>query len=101
MLFTCYPKMEYCQFFFFTEYYDSLPVNTMTLLQRCCDITIQSCSETVAMETSDDVAKTMSLQRPIKRRRNETLQQRRFCNVIRHFHCNYMATSERRQMTTP
>ena len=36
----------------------------------------------VAMETSNDVAKTMSLQCLIKRRCNKTLQQRRFCNVV-------------------
>ena len=34
------------------------------------------------MKTSDDVAKTMSLQRLIKRRHNEMLQLRRFYNVI-------------------
>ena len=42
----------------------------------------------VAMKTSDDVAKTTSLQRLIKRRHNEMLQLRRFYNVI--------ATSQRR-----
>ena len=50
-----------------------------------------------AMEKSGDVAKTTSFQRLIKRRHNETLQQRRSCNVIWRFHCNYMATSERRR----
>ena len=49
------------------------------------------------METSDDVAKTTSLQRLIMPSLNETLQWRRFCNVVRHFHRNSMATSERRQ----
>ena len=29
---------------------------------------------------------------------NETLQRRRFWNVVRRFHRNYMATSERRQI---
>ena len=58
------------------------------------------CRHIVAMETSDGVAKTMSFQRLIKRRHNETLQQRRFCNVIWRFYCNYMATSERRWIAT-
>ena len=52
----------------------------------------------VAMEMSDDVAKTKSLKRLIKRRHNETLQWRRFCNVFWRFHRNYMATSARRRI---
>ena len=31
---------------------------------------------------------------------NETLQRRRFCNVARHFHRNYMVTSEQRWIAT-
>ena len=31
---------------------------------------------------------------------NKTLQRRRFCNVVRSFHRNYMATSERRWTVT-
>ena len=31
---------------------------------------------------------------------NKTLQRRRFCNVVRRFHRNYMATSERRWIAT-
>ena len=54
----------------------------------------------VAMETSDDVAKTTSLQRLIITSLHETLQRRRFCNVIRRFHRNYMATSEWRWIAT-
>ena len=46
----------------------------------------------VAMETSDDVAKSTSLQRLFKRRDIETLQRHCFCNVIWQFHYNYMAT---------
>ena len=52
------------------------------------------------METSDDVVKTTSLQRLIMTSLNETLQRRHFCNVIRRFHRNYMATSERRRIAT-
>ena len=47
------------------------------------------------METSDEAAKTASLQRLTMASPNETLQQCRFCNVIRRFHRNYMAMSER------
>ena len=52
----------------------------------------------VAMETSEDVAKIKSLKRLINRRHNETLQWRRFCNVVWRFHRNYMATSARRRI---
>ena len=60
----------------------SNPVDTMTSLQHCCDVAIQRYRYIVAMETSDDVAKTTSLQRLNKRRHDETLQRCRFCNVI-------------------
>ena len=62
-----------------------------TLLWRC---------HIVAMETSDDVAKTTSLRRFIVRRHNETLQWRRFCNVVWNFNRNDIATSDRRQRVT-
>ena len=52
------------------------------------------------METPDDVAKTMPLQRLIITSFKETLQRRRFCNVVRRFHSNYMVTSERRWIAT-
>ena len=48
------------------------------------------------METLDGLAKTTSLQRLIMGSVNETLQRRRFSNVVRRFHRNYMAMSERR-----
>ena len=48
------------------------------------------------MEASDEAAKTMSLQRLVMTSPNETLQRRCFCNVVRHFHWNYIATSEQR-----
>ena len=70
-----------------------------TLLRRCYPTSLWR-RHIVAMETSDDIVKTTSLQRLIKRRRNETLQRRRFCNIIWRFHCNYMATSEQRRMVT-
>ena len=54
----------------------------------------------VAMETSNNVAKTTSLQRLIKRRHNETLQLCLFCNVIWRFHCIFVAASERRWIAT-
>ena len=53
------------------------------------------------METSDNVTKSMSLQRLIMKSLNETLLRRRFCNVVRRFHGKYMATSERRWIATP
>ena len=52
------------------------------------------------METSDDVAKTTWLQRLIMTSLYETLKRRRFCNVVRRFHRNYMVTSERRWIAT-
>ena len=52
------------------------------------------------METSDGFAKTTSLQRLNMTSLNETLQQRRFCNVVRRFHRNNMAISERRWIAT-
>ena len=41
-----------------------------------------------------------SLQRLIMTSLYETLQRRSFCNIVRHFHRNYMATSERRWIVT-
>ena len=55
----------------------------------------------VAMETSDDVAKTTSLQRLTRRRQNEMLQRRHSCNFVWPFHRSYMETLERRQIATP
>ena len=52
------------------------------------------------METSDNIAKTTSLQRLIMTSLNKTLQRRRFCNVIRRFHRSYMVTSEWRRIVT-
>ena len=52
------------------------------------------------METSDDVAKKTSLQRLNMTSLNKMLQQRRFCDVLRRFHRNYMATSEPRWIAT-
>ena len=49
----------------------------------------------VAMETSDGVGKTTSLQRLNMTSLNETLQ-----NVLRHFHQSNMAMSERRSTAT-
>ena len=49
---------------------------------------------------SDDVAKTTSLQRLIMTSFYEMLQQRRFCNVVRRFHRNYMTQPERRWIAT-
>ena len=54
----------------------------------------------VAIETSDDVTKTTSLQRLIMTSLNVTLQRRRFCNVVWHFHRRYMSTSGRRWIVT-
>ena len=53
----------------------------MTSLQRYCDVAIQR-RHIVAIETLNDVAKTTSLQRLIKRSHNEMLQRRHFCSVI-------------------
>ena len=70
-----------------------------TLLQRRYPALV-SRRYVVAIETSDDVTKTTLLQRLIKRPHNETLQRRRFCNVVWCFHGNYMETSERRRIAT-
>ena len=70
-----------------------------TLLWRCYP-TLLWRSHIVAMETSDSIAKSTSLQGLIKRVCNETSQQHHFCNVIWRFLCNYVATSEWRHMAT-
>ena len=69
--------------------------NFTTSFRRRYLTSLWSCHK-VAMETSDDVAKTTSLQRLFMTSPNERLQRRRFCNVIRLSHRNYIATSERR-----
>ena len=71
----------------------SLRQNVTTSLRRRYPTSLWSC-HIVAMETSDDVAKTTSLQCLIMTSLYETLKRRRFCNVARLFHRNYMATSE-------
>lgn len=57
------------------------------------------CRYIVAMETSDYVAKTASLQRLLVTSLYERLQRRRSFNVVRRSHRNYMAMSERRRLT--
>ena len=56
------------------------------------------CRYIVAMETSDDVAKTASLQRLLMTSLYETLKRRRSFNVVGRFDRNYMAMSERRRL---
>ena len=73
--------------------------NFTTSLRRRFPTSLWSC-HIVAMKTSNDVAKTTSLRRLIMTSPNETLQQHRFCNVVRRFHRNYIATSERRWVAT-
>ena len=70
--------------------------NFTTSLRRRYPTSLWSC-HIVAVVTLDEVAKTTSLQRLIMTSPNETLQPRRFCNVFRHFHRNYIATSEQRR----
>ena len=54
----------------------------------------------VAVETLEGVPKTTSMKGPIMTSLNETLQQCRFCKVVRRFHLNYMAMSKRRCIAT-
>ena len=69
--------------------------NFTTSLRRRYPTSPWSC-HIVAMEMSDDIAKTTSLQHLIMTSQNETLQRCRFGNVVWRFHRHYMATSEQR-----
>ena len=73
--------------------------NFTTSLRRRYLTSLWSC-HIVDMEASDDVAKTTSLQCLLMTSLNKTLQRRRFCNVVQHFHGNYIATSEGRWTVT-
>ena len=69
------------------NWYCTNPVDTMTSLRRRYSTSLRRW-HIFAIEMSDDVGKTTSLQRHIKRRHNEMLQWRRFCNVVWRFHRN-------------
>ena len=71
----------------------------ITSLRRRYLTSFWSC-HIVAVKSSDEVAKTMSLQRLIMTSLHEMLQRRRFCNVVQRFHRNYMAASEQRWIVT-
>ena len=72
----------------------SIKQNNVTSLRRRYLTLLWSC-HIVAVETLDDIAKKTSLQRLIMTSLYERLQRRRFFNIVRRFHCNYMAASER------
>ena len=72
------------------------PVHITMTLQRHYPTSLWRCY-IFAMETSDDVVKTTSLQSLIMTCLHEMLQRRYFCNVVRLFHRNYMATSKLRR----
>lgn len=84
-------KWFHCLYLLPSRHNDSV----ITSLQHCFDVNIWLWN---VMETSDNVAKTTSLERFCMTSFNESLQQRCFCNVVRCFHHYYMATLEWRRI---
>ena len=78
----------------------SVRQNKVTTSLRRRYLTLLWSCHIVAMETSDDVAKTTLMQHLIMTSLNETLQRRRFWKVVRRFHRNHMTTSEWRWIAT-